>query len=57
MSDTASAGLDKILARIHKSQIAGESLTFEKDELYTLEHILQLATVGLYRDVKSRVYK
>jgi len=57
MSDTASAGLDKILARIHKSQMEGESLTFEKDELYTLEHILQLATVGLYRDVKSRVYK
>jgi hypothetical protein len=57
MSDTANVGLEKILARVHKSQMNGESLTFEKDELYTLEHILQLATVGLYRDVKSNVYK
>jgi hypothetical protein len=57
MSDGASTGLEKILARIHKSQMSGEPLTFEKDELYTLEHILQLATIGLYRDVKSRVYK
>ena len=57
MSDNANAGLEKILARVHKSQMNGESLTFEKDELYTLEHILQLATVGLYRDVKSNVYK